>query len=58
MVGLVKECRKKYIDHPEIYYHDEVLIKTKEKRDVQLITITEKTNCTKDQEEPVEGLFP
>ena len=43
----------------KIYFHNEVLIQSKEKRNVNLITITSKDNIIKNQlEQNVIGLFP
>ncbi len=46
-------------DISKIYFHNEVLIQSKEKRNVNLITITSKDNIIKNQiEQNLIGLFP
>ena len=46
-------------DLSKIYFHNEVLIQSKEKRNVNLITITSKDNIIKNQiEQNLIGLFP
>lgn len=47
MINLVKELKVKYIDHSDVYFHEEVLAKTKEGRKLQMVTITDKRNCLK-----------
>lgn len=58
MVSLVKELKVKYTNHPDIYFHEEVLGYSQEGRKLELITITEKLNCEKTREDKVDGLFP
>ncbi len=52
--NLVKEN-----ENSKIYFHNEVLIQSREKRDLNLITITSKNNIIKNQyEQNIMGLFP
>ena len=47
------------IDETDIYYHDEILTLSKEKRNIHLITITSKKNIDfSKNEQNISGLFP
>jgi len=47
------------INETNIYYHDEILTLSKEKRKIHLLTITSKSNVESSKKEPyISGLFP
>lgn len=50
MISMVKELKTKYIDHSEIYFHEEVLAYTQEGRKLEIIHVTERINCSKERE--------
>jgi hypothetical protein len=50
---------KTKIKNKNIYYHDEILTLSKEKRNIHLLTITSKKNMIMNKQEPnLNGLFP
>jgi len=49
---------KKYSNHPKIYINREVVCYSREKRPMEMITLTGKAKMTEEREDLIEGLFP
>ena len=55
----IKECYMNKIKEANIYYNDEILTLSKEKRNIHLLTITSKKNIVLSKKEQyISGLFP
>lgn len=53
-----KKLVKKYIEHPDIYIHREVLYYSRERRPMEMITFSSREKISDEREELMDGLFP
>ena len=49
---------KKYSNHANVYIHREVICYSREKRPMEMLTITGRYKITDEREALIEGLFP
>lgn len=49
---------KKYSNHANVYIHREVICYSREKRPMEMLTITGRSKITDEREALIEGLFP
>jgi hypothetical protein len=54
----LKECQEKAEKNPDIYFYRELLIHSKEKRRVELVTISSASGITAEREPSFVTMFP